>query len=186
MNIKRQFRFTFAFNSQWSQYHTAKGKRHLIDLFLYLWKGRTIKVNICRPRQMGRQQGEIYLRTRTLQTNPVRHILEFQWWIQKRRGRIGGETKGCCCFLLMIGKLKHADMMIKRTSLLRRKAENSGIQMSRRRLNHGMGRRGAGGRKRLKPGTNTAVTEEERIIGEGREELSESRAATMECVGGFD
>lgn len=49
-----------------------------------------------------------------------------------------------------------------------------------------MGRRGAGGSKRLKPGTNTSVTEEERIIGEGREELSESRAATIECVGGFD
>lgn len=85
----------------------------------------------------------------------------------------------------MIGKLKHADMMMKRTSLLRRKAENSGIQMSRRGLNHGMGRRGARGSKHLRTGTNASVTEE-RIIGEGREELSESRATTIECVGGFD
>lgn len=86
----------------------------------------------------------------------------------------------------MIGKLKHADMMMKRTNLLRRKAENSGIQMSRKRLNHGMGRRGARGSRHLRIGTNASVTEEERIIGEGREELSESRTTTIECVGGFD
>lgn len=86
----------------------------------------------------------------------------------------------------MIGKLKHADMVMKRTSLLRRKAENSGIQLSRRRLNHGMGRRGARGSTHLRTGTNASVMEEERIIGEGREEPSESRATTIECVGGFD
>lgn len=86
----------------------------------------------------------------------------------------------------MIGKLKHADMMMKRASLLRRKAENSGVQMGRRRLSHGMGRRGARGSKHLRTDTNTSVTEEERIIGEGREELSESRTTTIECVGGID
>lgn len=85
----------------------------------------------------------------------------------------------------MIGKLEHADTMMKRTRLLRRKAENSGIQMSRRRLNHGMGRRGARGSKHL-TGRNASVMEEERIIEEGREELSELRVTTIECVGGFD
>lgn len=39
--------------------------------------------------------------------------------------------------------------------------------MSRRRLNCGMGRRGARGSRHIRIGTN-AVTEEERIIGEGR------------------
>lgn len=50
-----------------------------------------------------------------------------------------------------------------------------------------MGRRGArGSTHTFQNSTNAPVTEEERIIGEGREELSESRAATIECVGGFD
>lgn len=128
----------------------------------------------------------IYLRTGTLKTNPGHHILEVQWWIEKRRGWINGETKGCCCFLLTIGKLKHADIMMRRTSLLMRKVENSGIQMSRRRLNCGMGRRGARGSRQIRTGRNASVTEEERIIGEGRAEMSESRATTIKCVGGFD
>jgi len=38
----------------------------------------------------------------------------------------------------------------------------------------------------MRTGTNTSVTEEERITGEGGEEMSESRATTSECVGGFD
>lgn len=76
--------------------------------------------------------------------------------------------------------------MMRRTSLLMRKVENSGIQMSRRRLNCGMGRRGARGSRQIRTGRNASVTEEERIIGEGRAEMSESRATTIKCVGGFD
>lgn len=84
----------------------------------------------------------------------------------------------------MVGKLKDAGGMMKKTSHLMREGD-SGIQMSRRRLNCGMGRRGARGNRHIGTGTSTSVTEE-RIIGEGREEMSESGATTIECVGGFD
>lgn len=49
-----------------------------------------------------------------------------------------------------------------------------------------MGRRGARGSRQIRTGRNASVTEEERIIGEGRAEMSESRATTIKCVGGFD
>lgn len=87
----------------------------------------------------------------------------------------------------MIGKLKYADIMMKRMSLLMRKAENSGMQTSRRRLNCDMGRRRSARETRhIRTGTNASVMEEGRIIGEAREEMSESRATTIKCVGGFD
>lgn len=70
----------------------------------------------------------------------------------------------------MVGKLKDAGGMMKKTSFLMREVGDSGIQMSRRRLNCGMGRRGARGSRHIGTGTNTSVTEEERIIGEGRDE----------------
>jgi len=43
----------------------------------------------------------------------------------------------------VIGMLKHADIMMKWTSLLMRKVENSGIQTGKRRLNYGVRRRRA-------------------------------------------
>lgn len=70
----------------------------------------------------------------------------------------------------MMGKLKHAGIMMKRTSLLMRKVENSGIQTSRRRLNCSMRRIHARGSRHIRTATNTSVTEEVRIIGEEREE----------------
>lgn len=76
----------------------------------------------------------------------------------------------------MIGKLKHTDILMKRTTwLLRSKVENSGIQTGRRRLNYGMGWRHARGSRNIRRGTNASDGRGENYRGGKRRRVSQGQ-----------